>query len=82
MVTTLTLKMVRNFPMKANIIEKDILVGHEYFHTMQSITVTIILLSVAVTIVTTDIVPGYYKMFRQDKNIEDYTSIKKLVKDN
>ena len=26
MVTTLTLKMVRNFQMKANIIEKDILV--------------------------------------------------------
>ena len=77
MVTPLTLKMVRKFPMMANIIEKDILVVQEYFHIMQSLTVTIILLSAALTIVTTD---GTWLLqnISADKNIEDYTSVKKL----
>lgn len=60
--------------------EKDILVIREYFHTMQSITVTIILLSAALTTATT-----YGTWLLQnvsaDKNIENYTSIKKLAKD-
>ena len=64
----------------ANIIEKDILVVQEYFHIMQSLTVTIILLSAALTIVTTD---GTWLLqnISADKNIEDYTSVKKLAKD-
>ena len=60
--------------------EKDILVVQEYFHAMQSITVTIILLYAAVTIITTN-GNALLQSVLADKNIEDYTSIKKLAKD-